>query len=213
MWLAACCPSHWLPKFFPLHLTSLPPPLGSSKSSMSARPMGPYWRASINALLSDSPCISHFSPSTISSAKLVTIEASESRYLELPTELRDMVDEHLSPVDLFCLDQTCRQLRTESSRSRDLTKLSLNPLQSHSLQARLDRECLPLLYRLEHDGVLDADYAVCGFCTYVHQREHFMPRQLDAAPATRYCDSAIGSFSYVATIRPTCESSFKYAII
>ena len=87
-------------------------------------------------------------------------------YLRLPPELRALVECFLTPADLVCLQQTCRQLRNEVYGSPGVRDLA--PVHLYSLRRRLDRESFPLLRELESAQKLPYNVAVCKPCLTFH---------------------------------------------
>ncbi len=116
-----------------------------------------------------------------------------------------MIGEYLSPVDLFCLDRTCRKLRQQSSRPTDLRDIGQEPLQMHSLRARLDREHYPQLCHMETEGALFPTVAACSFCMDIHPRACFTSEQLGTTPHTRRCTSSIGDILICGDYRTSAE--------
>ena len=91
-------------------------------------------------------------------------------YLRLPLELRALVECFLTPADLVCLQQTCRQLRNEVYGSPGVRDLA--PVHLYSLRRRLDRESFPLLRELESAQKLPYNVAVCKPCLTFHNTSY-----------------------------------------
>ncbi|KAK5170180.1 uncharacterized protein LTR77_004765 [Saxophila tyrrhenica] len=161
----------------------LPPP-------ESRRPVNPYlrvhWRPSINALLASwnvlrrLPAISpgHEEPTQITS----------SGYLLFPDELHHMVGEYLDPADRRCLVQTCTELRNAELRNasriseKSMFGRPLDPISSHKLRRRLDRDDFPMLCSLELTDHPDENMLACNFCLSLHHRRRFSRDQRNALP-------------------------------
>jgi len=99
-----------------------------------------------------------------------------------------MITKHLSPIDLLCLDQTCRRFRLNALRRRDLT--TVDRWHMYLLRAPRDKFHLPSIWVLELGGYLDHGWAICGFCNIAHPRTKFTPEQLSVAPENRHSSLA-----------------------
>lgn len=144
---------------------------------------GPHWRQSINIVLSNLRVSDGHCESV--QRNIPEITHGTSKLLDLPKELRHLIEENLPRADAVCLRQTCQKLQHESKWPVAVSDLSARQL--YSLRKRLDRECFSILCALEDDNKLGNHTAACSFCLSLHEKKKFPTYQLKLPPQERVC--------------------------
>ncbi len=158
-----------------------------SEQDLASGPLaGPHWRPTVRSMLADST-----THQIAAHTKRPTPGTTLSHYQNLPKELRDKIEEHLTDdIDLVCLARTCRRLRFECLSQNGITALS--SVQTHQLRLRLDRGFAPSLWAQEsYRGKLSTLYATCSYCNILHPRGDFSPDQLALRPSMRRCIASL----------------------
>lgn len=160
---------------------------------------GPHWRRSVNVMLqSHGPVKATAVTQTGLRDDFTRSETSSldrknvCLLLQLPKEIRHLVEEYLPRVDVVCLRQTCQKLRHESKN--DFLVQNLSSKQLYSLRTRLDRECFWELCHLEERKEIGNQLAVCSFCRSLHDRRAFAAVQLRLLPQERVCAAVSREF-------------------
>jgi hypothetical protein len=145
----------------------------------------PHWRKSVNLLLQEYSTSDSVGESSQHIASEPFTESVPCGLLELPKEIRHLIEEYLPQVDALCLRQTCQKLRYESKHT--LLVQNLCSRQLYSLRERLDRECFWHLCAMEERKTLGPQLAVCSFCQSVHDKKSFPSVQLRLLPQEGIC--------------------------